>query len=437
MEWQLALLVIIGGSLLLMLTGMPVAFCFLLIGVIGSFVFFGGEIGLHLMVSSLRASLTLFSLLPVVLFILMGEVMFHSGIAPRLIDALDKWIGHLPGRLSLEAIAGGTVFSTLTGTSIASTAMLGELLVPEMEKRGYKKSMSLGPILGSGGLAMMIPPSSLAVLAGALATVSIGRTLIGIVIPGLLMATLYAIYTIVRCRLQPQLAPPYDLPPVSLEEKLLTFTKYILPLVGIVFMVTGVIILGIATPSEAAATGCVGVFILVACYGKLTWQTIKKSMVGTVTVAVMILTVISASRVFTHILAYSGGARGMIDYTLGLDLEPIFVILAMQFIVLIMGMFMGVVSIMMIVLPIFMPIVTVMGFDPVWFLVIFLLNIEMGTTSPPVGMSLYVMKGVAPPDTTMGDVYRAALPYLGCDLIIMVLLITFPSLVLWLPGLMR
>ncbi|MFC1945450.1 TRAP transporter large permease subunit [Chloroflexota bacterium] len=437
MEWQLALLVIIGGSLLLMLTGMPVAFCFLLIGVIGSFVFFGGEIGLHLMVSSLRASLTLFSLLPVVLFILMGEVMFHSGIAPRLIDALDKWIGHLPGRLSLEAIAGGTVFSTLTGTSIASTAMLGELLVPEMEKRGYKKSMSLGPILGSGGLAMMIPPSSLAVLAGALATVSIGRTLIGIVIPGLLMATLYSIYTIVRCRLQPQLAPPYDLPPVSLGEKLLTFTKYILPLVGIVFMVTGVIILGIATPSEAAATGCVGVFILVACYGKLTWQTIKKSMVGTVTVAVMILTVISASRVFTHILAYSGGARGMIDYTLGLDLEPIFVILAMQFIVLIMGMFMGVVSIMMIVLPIFMPIVTVMGFDPVWFLVIFLLNIEMGTTSPPVGMSLYVMKGVAPPDTTMGDVYRAALPYLGCDLIIMVLLITFPSLVLWLPGLMR
>ena len=210
MEWPLVLLLIFGGLIVLMITGMPIAFCFMLINIIGMYAFFGGMLGLEQLVTTIYSSLTTFILLPIPLFILMGEVMFHSGIAPKLIETLDKWMGRIPGRLSLLAVAVGTVLSTLTGTSLASVAMLGSVLVPEMEKHGYRKSMSLGPILGSGGLAMMIPPSALAVLCGAIAELSIGKLLIAIICPGLLIAFIYALYIIIRCVLQPSIAPSYE-----------------------------------------------------------------------------------------------------------------------------------------------------------------------------------------------------------------------------------
>ncbi len=437
MEWYLMLLLILGGVVFLMFTGMPVAFAFLIVCVIGLFALFGGEYGLRLLIPSIREAIGSFILLPVALFILMGEVMFHSGIAPNLIDALDKWIGRLPGRLSFLAVASGTLFSTLTGTSLASTAMLGSLLVPEMEKQGYKKPMSLGPVLGSGGLAMMIPPSGLAVLLGALAGVSIGRILIGIILPGLLMAVLYAVYIIIRSRLQPHLAPSYGVASVPLSDKLFSAVKYILPAGVIIFFVVGFILLGWATPSEAAATGALGTFLLVAAYKKLNWQVVKKSLVGTLTVTGMIFTIIAGAKVFTQVMARSGAMQGAIEFSLGLPLAPILLLIAMQIIVFLMGMFMGPVPIMMITLPLFMPVIAHLGFDPVWFCILFLLNLEMGQTSPPFGMSLFVMKGVAPKGTTIGDCYRAALPFLGCDLIAMVLIIAFPAIALWLPAIMR
>jgi len=168
LEWQFALVIILGGVIFLMATGMPVAFTFLLVSIIGVFLIFNGEAGLRILIPSIRDSVANFVLLPMTSFILMGEVMFRSKMGPEMLDALDKWLGRLPGRLGLLAVGGGTLFSTLTGVSMASIAMLGSSLVPEMEKRGYKKPMSLGPILGSGGLAIMIPPSALAVLLGAL-----------------------------------------------------------------------------------------------------------------------------------------------------------------------------------------------------------------------------------------------------------------------------
>ena len=227
MEWQFALLFILGSLLLLMASGMPLAFCFTLVNIIGVILFWGGQVGLEQLITSISASVTSFTLIPVPLFILMGEVMFHSGVAPRMIDALDKWLGRLPGRLGLLAVGGGTLFSTLTGASMASAAMLGSVLVPEMEKRGYRKPMSLGPILGSSGLAVMIPPSAMAVVLCSIGEISVGMTLIAIIIPGLLMAVLYATYIILRCKFQPSLAPPYEVPPTSVSEKLLATMKYI------------------------------------------------------------------------------------------------------------------------------------------------------------------------------------------------------------------
>ncbi len=437
MEWQIALLLFFGSLIFLLALGMPVAFSFLLINIVFMFLFWGGQAGLEQLIETLFVSVASFTLLPIPLFIIMGEVMFRSGVAPRMMDTLDKWLGRLPGRLGLLAVGGGTLFGTLSGASMASTAVLGSVLVPEMEKRGYKKPMSLGPILGSGGLAIMIPPSNLAVLLGAVGEISVGRILIAIIIPGLLMAILYATYIIMRCRLQPSIAPAYDIIPPSLSDKLISTVRYVLPLGFIVFLVVGFIFLGVATPSEAAATGALGTFILAAFYRKLSWDVVKKSVSSTLQVTVMMFMIIAGATAFSHVIAYSGASHALVEFAMALPLTPILIMAAMLAVSLFLGMFINLLAIIMLTLPLFIPVVHALGFDPVWFAVIFLLTLEMGATSPPFGLSLFVMKGVAPAGTTMGDTYRAALPFLGCDLIVLVVLLAFPTIALWLPNLMR
>jgi tripartite ATP-independent transporter DctM subunit len=431
------LLIILGGLVLLLLTGMPLGFSFLFITLVLILFLWGGGPGLLQIIHTLESNLTKFILLPVPLFILMGEVIFHSGIAPKMIDAIDKWIGGLPGRLGLLAVSSGTLLATLTGASMASFAILGSTLTPEMEKRGYKKPMSLGPILGSGGLAIMIPPSALAVYLGALAEISIGKILMGIIFPGFLMAVLYATYIVLRCKFQPAIAPKYEVSHIPLSEKLSATAKYILPVGFIIFLVIGVILLGIATPSEAAATGAVGTYLLAAAYGRLNWNVIKKSLSSGFYVTMMVFTILIGAYSFTQLLTFSGAGRGMIEFITTLPIHPILIFIAVQLFGLVLGMFMVPTGVMSIIVPLFMPLLAIMGFDPIWFAVVLMLNVEMGTTSPPFGHGLYVMRGVAPRDTTMGDIYRSALPFLGCDLIAMALIIAFPQICLWLPTAMR
>ena len=434
MEWWLVLVLIFASLLVVIATGMPVAFCFILVNLVGAFLLFGGETGLEYLILSIRDSIMTFSLLPLLLFVMMGEVIFHSGIGPLMMDALDKWLGRVPGRLSLLAVGGGTLLSTLTGATMGSVAILGSVLVPEMETRGYKKSMTLGPILGSGCLAIMIPPSALAILLGVVGEISIGKILLAIIIPGILLAVLYGVYIITRCSLQPSIAPAYDVPPVPFWDRIITTVRYILPIGFIIFMVLGVIFLGIATPSEAAATGALGCFILAACFGRLNWEMVKKSIGSTVSIAVMVLMIMVGARTFAQILAFSGATHGMSEFAMGLPLSPILLLIAMQVVVIIIGMFIDSLSIMMITLPIFMPIIHALGFDPVWFAVIFLINVDMGTITPPYGMTLFVMKGVAPRDTTMIDIIRSAIPFILLDLLAMALIIALPQLALWLPS---
>jgi len=436
LEWWLSLAVIFGSFVVLLLIGIPVAFAFLLVNIVSIIFLWGGVSSLSQLVLSIYDSVTIFALLPVPLFVLMGEVMFHTGVAPRMMDVLDKWMGRLPGRLSLLAVAGGTIFATLSGSGVASCAMLGSVLVPEMESRGYRKPMTVGPILGSSGLAIMIPPSALGVLLAALAQISVGKVLIGIIFPGLLMAALYSGYIITRCYLQPSIAPSYTVQSTPMLEKVTAFARYVLPLGSIIFLVIGVIFLGVATPSEAAALGAMGCFILALLYRGLNWESAKKSVSGTIQVAVMMFMIFMGSSSFSQILAYTGASQGLLQIVTGLNLAPIVVVICMQLILLIMGMFMEPLSIMMVCIPIYMPIINALNFDPVWFAAMMLLNMEMATTSPPFGLALYVMKGVAPTDTTMGDIYRGALPFLGCDLIAMMVMMFFPPVVLWLPNLM-
>lgn len=429
MEWYVTLAVILVPLFVLMMMGLPVAFAFLTVNLVGAYILMGGFSGLEQLVLNTVGSITSFTLIPIALFMIMGEAMFRSGIAIELMDTLDKWFGKLRGRLALMAVGGGVLFSTLTGNSMGSIALLGSSLTPEMEKRGYAKAMSLGPILGSSGLAIMIPPSSLAVVLGVIGDISIGRILIGIIVPGLVMALLYIAYILGRCHLQPHLAPSFDVPPVTMGEKMRATVVNILPLSVIVFSVVGVIFLGIATPSEAAATGAFATLALAALRRRLTPKVFGETMFSSANISVMVLLIVSGAVTFSQLLAYTGATYGMVDAVLSLDLSNETIVFLMIMLVVFMGMFMGPLPIMLITLPIFVPVIQQFNMDLIWFAALFLVAIETGATSPPFGAALFVMKAVAPQGTTMGEIYRAAVPFIILDLIAILLIFFIPELV--------
>lgn len=435
MEWYFVLAFFIVGLIFFLVLGFPIAFSFLAIDLLGIIVFMGPG-GLKQITLQIFSSLSTFTLAPIPMFILMGEIMFQSKLANDTIDVIDKWMGRLPGRLSLLAAAGGVIFSALSGSSVANTAMLGTALLPEMKKRGYQTSMAVGPIIGVGGLAMLVPPSSLIVVLASIAHISVGKLLVAGAIPGLLMGLLYITYIIVRCWLNPSLAPRYDVAKISLKARMRDTVKYALPLVFIIFMVLGLMLLGIATPTEAAASGAIATIAVSFCFGRLNRKMVKDSLVGTLEITIMVFMIIAASNTFSSVLAFTGATNGLLDVIKGLDVSPFLILLGMQASIFILGMFMETISIMMISLPIFMPIVHLLGFDPVWFGIIMLINFEMGMTTPPFGMMLFVMKGVASEDISIKDICYAALPFIGCDMVAMAMIIFWPPIALWLPGLM-
>lgn len=436
MEWWATLMFLIGGLLFFLALGLPIAFAFLLVNFIASYIFMGGLDGVSLSVQQIFSSLVSFSLAPIPLFVFMGELMLHSGMAKRTLDVFDKLIGKLPGRLSLIVITGGALFSTLSGSTIANTAMLGQIMVPEMRQRGYKNPMILGPIVGVGGLAMLIPPSALAVVYASLAEISVGKVLVAGAVPGFMLAVLYGLYVFGRSRLNPALAPAYDVAHHSLREKVSEFSKYVLPLGFIFFLVLGFIFFGVATPTEAASTGAIGTIILACCYRKFNLEVLKKSLKGTLQVAVMAFMIIAASKTYSAILAFTGSTQGLVSLVSDLQMSRVMVLICMMLILMILGTFMEQVSMMMITIPIYMPVIEGLGYDPIWFAILMLLNLEMAMSTPPFGILLFVMKGSAPPDTKLGEICLAAAPFLVCDLIVMILLITFPSIGLFLPDLM-
>lgn len=436
MSWWVILILIVGGLLALMFLRVPVAFAFLFINIIAAFFLWGGEKGLEQLIKTIDDSLSNFSLAPIIFFILMGEIMFQTGIAPRLIETLNKWVGKVPARLSILSIGGGTLLSTITGSSMASTAMLGSTLIPEMEKNNYKTQMSVGPVLASGTLAALIPPSGLAVLLASMGKISVGAFLIAIVIPGILLACFFALYVIVRVKLQPDLAPHYDQMKISFAEKVKGALIYILPLGIIIFFVIGLIFLGVATPTEAAATGAFASLLLAMFYKQLNWQTIKKSILETMKVSAMMLLIVGGSGAFSQILAFSGASTNLVRFITQLDIPAIAVLLLMILLVIIMGTFMESISILMITLPIFMPIAHTLGFDLLWFATILLIAVELGTISPPFGVGLFVMKAVAPKGITMGQIYGSVIPFLVINILLIIIILLVPGIVTFLPSLM-
>ncbi|MDH3509936.1 MAG: TRAP transporter large permease subunit [Gammaproteobacteria bacterium] len=417
-----------------MAVGVPVAFAFLGANLVGAFLLMGGWIGLLQLVDNSTSLITSFTLVAVPMFVLMGALLFHSGLALRVFDALDALFGRIPARLSYLTVAGGATFSTLTGSTMANTAMLGSMMVPEMTRRGYARHMAIGPIIGTGGLAMLIPPSSLGVLLGSLARIDIGALLIAGLLPGLILAALYCLVIYIQAKIDPASAPTYTLTTVSRKRKLQLFITNILPLGFVIFCVVGFILLGLATPSEAAAFGAISVAILAAAFRCLTLESLQKSLLSTVSITGMVFLLIISSSVFSQLLAFSGTSGAAIDWAIAIDVEPIAKLLLMFAVLLVLGMFMDQMSILLITIPVFFPLAQALGFDIVWFGVVVLLSLEMSLTTPPFGLLLFMMLGVAPKGTTLPDVAMAAIPYLLCDALLVIALIFLPGIALYLPG---
>ena len=434
MEWSTALLLMLGGYLLLMALSLPVAFAFFGINLVGAVVFLGGDAGLMQFVRNSKAALTTVTLAPIPLFLLMGEILFHVGLAARAIEAIERLIKRVPGRLALVSIGSGTVFATLSGSTLANTAVLGSMLMPDMMKRGYHPTMAMGPIMGVGGIAMLIPPSALAVLLGSLAEIPITHLLVAGIIPGFLMSVAFLSYVVGRSMYNPALAPAYDVVEYTLWERWRPFLVNVVPLLGIFVVVVGSIMGGFASPTESAALGCTASVLAAIAYRTFSWRSLVKALTETAKITVMILFIIGASITFSQILTFSGASAGLLELVESIGVSELAVLLGMILLLLMMGAFMDQISMMMITLPFYMPVAAVLGIDTVWLGILMLIVMEIGLITPPFGLILYVMKGVAPQSITLKQVWFAAVPFIVIEVAVLLLILIVPGLATWLPG---
>ena len=434
MEWYWAAALLFGLSVGLMMLGIPVAIAFFASNLVAAWLFMGGGLGVVQVINNGFGAMTAFALVPIPMFLLMGELFFHTGLAGRCFNAADKLLGNVPARLSFVTLIGGTAFAGPAGSSMGSCALLGSLMVPEMARRGYSKYLSIGPIMGIGGLAVIIPPSALTVLLATLGRTDVGDLLIAGVIPGFLLALMYGVLIYAWTVFDPGAAPQEPAPYVSRREKLRLIFVDVIPMVAIIVFSVLIMIVGWCTPTEAAALGAVSVIALAACYGAMTWKSFLKSLDGALRVTVMAFLIIFGSATFAQVLAFTGASSGLMNWALGFDLSKLGMLFVMIGVIFFLGCFMDQLSMMLLTAPIFFPLAKTLGFDLTWFGLIMLLALEIGYTTPPFGLLLFVMKGVAPPGTTMRDIYLAGMPFISCVLLLIGLIIVFPPLATWLPA---
>ena len=432
MSWQLASLLLLGGSTVLLFIGLPVAFAFMAINIVGAILFLGGDAGLSQMLRNSAAAVINFSLTPIPLFVLMGEVLFHTGLALKVIDGIERLVRQVPGRLAVVAVVAGTVFSAISGSTIATTAMLGSLMLPVMLSRGYNPVLATGPIMAIGAVDMLIPPSALTVLLGSLSGISISKLLIGGVVPGLMLSVAFVGYIIARATANPALAPATVVEERSGWAKYELLVCYVLPLVSIFVVVIGAMSGGIATPTESAALGALATMALAAAYRALSFDALLKALRGTVGISAMILFIILGATTFSQILSFSGSTEGIVSNILGAGLTPFAILAGMMLLLIFLGIFVDQVSMMLITLPVFMPIVQRLDIDLIWFGVLYLICMQLGLLLPPHGLLLMTMKGVAPREVTMAHIFRAVVPYVAMSLVLLVVIILVPAIATWL-----
>ncbi len=431
-EW---LTIILFGSLVvLLLAGLPLVFA---IGGVATFfiIFLWGPHALPILANRTYMAMDMFLLVAVPMFIFMGAMLQRCGIAEDMYELMYHWLGGLRGGLAAGTVMICTMFAAMVGISGAATTSMGLIALPSMLKRGYSKELAIGCISAGGSLGILIPPSVLMIILALTSRVSVGQMFIAGILPGLLLSGLFIAYILIRAYIQKDLAPAVPMEArLPRRERIRLLSALLLP-IGLIFAVMGSMFFGIATPSEASAVGALGAILSAAVKGTLNRESFTSALFITLRLSAMVLWIVFAASVFTSLYAVTGAAS--LVSTLIKDVgEPWMVIVVMMLILFVLGMFFDPTGIVLLTAPIFFPIVMSLGYDPLWFAIIFVINMELAYLTPPFGFNLFYMKAVTPPGITMMDIYKSQTPFVLLMLLGLILCMIFPQIILWLPSLM-
>ena len=435
MDIGLLTLVIVCAMAVLLVMGLPLAFVTGAVAVTVGLIEFGPNV-LGLIASRIYSFMNEYVLVAVPMFILMASLMERTGVARELYRAMYVWAGGLRGGLAVQTLFAAIIMAAMTGIIGGEIVLLGMIALPQMLRLGYQKNIAIGTICAGGSLGTMIPPSIVLIIYGLTANVAIGDLFLATILPGFLLSGLYLGYILVRCALDPALGPPA--PPeercMTFGQKLALFKNLVLPLM-VAGSVLGSIYSGIASVSEAAGMGVVGTLAAALVRRELSWKVVRESVLQTMNTCGMLLWLTFGATALIGVYNLLGGTMFVRSVVTGLEVAPIVLILVMMGILIVMGLFMDWVGILLLTVPIFVPVIVALGYDPVWFGVLFCMNMQVSYLSPPFGPAAFYLKGVAPPDISLQDIFAGLWPFIILQLIGLMLVLTLPEIALWLPRL--
>ncbi len=429
MSIELITVLLFGGLLLFLALGVPVVFGLGGLSVLLTFLVWGSN-GLYTVVSTTMREVTDPTLVTIPLFLLMGNFLVHSGISDRLFEALSYWLSGVRGGLAIVSVVVCVALDMCTGFGPGLLTM-GLIAVPAMLKRGYNKSLALGTVM-AGGAGDILPPSIIMIIFAYIARLSVGKVFMAGIVPGFVLAGSYMLYVAIRCYLQPKLAPGVT-ETVTWKMRGASLKDVVLPTL-LILAVLGSIFLGIATPTEAAAVGATGALVCCFIYRRFSWKMLITSCLETLKISSMALWILVAATLFGVFYTSAGAHEFVLGIVQGLPVNRWVILIGMQVVLLIFGCFMDDYAIVTICAPIFMPIAISLGFDPIWFCIVFILNMQIAYLTPPFGWALFLMRGITPPEVTTTDIWRSVPPFIAIQLVILVLVMVFPQIALWLPG---
>ncbi len=427
--WEIITLVLFGMVLLFLATGIPVAVALGISGIISAYIFLG-NVGLTRYV--FWEANTHFVLLAVPLFVFMGEVLLYGGLSDRLYDGSAALLGRLPGGLLHANIVSCAIFSAISGSSVATSATIGTIAIPQLEKRGYDSRISRGSLAAGGTLGILIPPSIALIIYGAMTGQNIALLFIAGILPGIMLAALFMLYILVRVITRPQLAPKPE--KMSLKRRVLSIIS-MWPIAVIMLMVLGGIYMGVVTPTEAAAVGAFLALFFAGVYRRLNWATLKKCLLAAVKTNAMIMFIYSAALMLAATMGILRVTDNILLLVSSLPISPLAVLMLIYFMYLVMGSFMDTLAMMVFTLPFVFPIISNLGFDPIWFGVVLVILVELGCLTPPVGINVYVIHGLFP-DRPMSEVFMGIIPFFFMMLVGLAIVTVFPQIATWLPATM-
>jgi tripartite ATP-independent transporter DctM subunit len=436
MDITLLSILMFGTFFALLAVGVPLAWVLSTLGIIFGFIVHGPDV-FPIILFRVWGIMESYGLMAIPMFILMANLLRYSGITDELFEAVHRWMGPLRGGLAMATVAVCAILGAMLGTAGAGVIITGLIALPVMMKYKYDKNLALGCIMAGGGLGVLIPPSIMFILYGSFASESIGKLFIGGIGPGIVLALLFIAYIGIKCYINPKAGPA-----LPKEERIYTFWQLlamsktlILPVLLMVGVI-GSIFAGVATPGEASGVGAVGAILVCLLRKSLNWNNLKEALFSTMSTIGIVMWVCFGASIFVGVYTLAGGGEFVKEMLMALPMGRWGIFIAIQIILLLLGMVIDVIGLVVLCVPIFVPIIKELGFDPLWFGIIFNVSLQLAYLSPPFGYGMFYLKGVAPPDVTMNDLYRAVWPFMGMQIIGLVLCIVFPEICVWLPNLL-